>query len=81
MPPDSGQRAGDQMEQSMQAEAFKDARKRTFLNAESAHKPVKSPVPRETRARARQYRLARIREVLVKETGAERLDGFPREEI
>ena len=30
---------------------FKDARKRAYLNAEGADKPLRSPVPIETRAR------------------------------
>jgi Xaa-Pro aminopeptidase len=47
-----------------QAVVFKDDRKRTFLNAEGADKPLKSPVPHETVVRARGYRLSRIRRLL-----------------
>ena len=43
---------------------FMDERKRTFLNAEGADKPLKSPVPHETLIRARQYRISRIRQLL-----------------
>ena len=42
--------------------AFKDDRKLTYLNAEGADKPLKSPVPAETLNRARSYRLRRLRE-------------------
>jgi len=38
--------------------------KRTFLNAEGADKPLKSPVPHETLVKARGYRLSRIRKLL-----------------
>ena len=44
---------------------FKDERKHTFLNAEGADKPLKSPVSDDVLASARQYRLSRIRELLV----------------
>ncbi len=47
----------------MRAEtAFKDDRKLTYLNAEGADKPLKSPVPAEVLERARSYRLQRLRE-------------------
>lgn len=48
----------------MPARALNRASKRQFLNAESADKPLASPVPRETHLRARQYRLARTRRFL-----------------
>ena len=38
-----------------------DARKRAYLNADGADKPLKSPIPETTLAAARRYRLARIR--------------------
>ncbi|CAN7505336.1 M24 family metallopeptidase [Rhizobium sp. LjRoot254] len=44
---------------------FKDERKRIFLNAEGADKPLKSPLPRDVVERARAYRLGRIRKGLV----------------
>lgn len=44
---------------------FKDDRKRTFLNAEGADRPLKSPVPESTLLAARRYRLARIRQGLL----------------
>lgn len=43
---------------------FRDERKRTFLNAEGADKPLISPVPDNVLKRARQYRLSRIRKLL-----------------
>ena len=43
---------------------FKDERKLTYLNAEGADKPLKSPVPDDVLQRARQYRLGRFREQL-----------------
>jgi Xaa-Pro dipeptidase len=42
-----------------------DARKRSFLNAEGAERPLRSPIPHETLARARGYRLSRLRRQLV----------------
>ena len=39
-------------------------RKRLFLNAEGAEKPLKSPVPHETLVKARGYRLSRMRKLL-----------------
>ena len=39
---------------------FKDSRKRTFLNADGADKPLKSPIPQATLDRARDYRKARM---------------------
>jgi Xaa-Pro aminopeptidase len=47
------------------AAVFKDDRKRTFLNAEGADKPLRSPAPHATLKRARTYRLSRIRQQLV----------------
>ncbi|QJF52589.1 M24 family metallopeptidase [Roseobacter ponti] len=44
--------------------AFKDDRKLTYLNAEGADKPLISPVSDEVLARARAYRLGRLRRVL-----------------
>ncbi|MDG1738533.1 MAG: Xaa-Pro peptidase family protein [Paracoccaceae bacterium] len=40
---------------------FKDDRKLTYLNAEGADKPLKSPVPVDVIDRARHYRLGRLR--------------------
>ena len=40
---------------------FKDDRKRTFLNAEGADKPLKSPLSQDVLDRARAYRLRRLR--------------------
>ena len=54
-----------QQDHQKQATIFKDARKRSFLNAKGADKPLKSPVPHETLVRARGYRLSRIRSQLV----------------
>ncbi|MEX0338436.1 MAG: aminopeptidase P family protein, partial [Arenibacterium sp.] len=41
--------------------AFKDDRKLTYLNAEGADKPLKSPVNDDVLNRARAYRLSRLR--------------------
>lgn len=43
---------------------FKDARKLTYLNAEGADKPLKSPVRADVLDRARRYRLQRLRDQL-----------------
>jgi len=43
---------------------FKDERKLTYLNAEGADKPLRSPVPDTTLKAARRYRLSRIRRIL-----------------
>ncbi len=40
---------------------FKDERKLTYLNAEGADKPLKSPLPQDVLDRARAYRLGRLR--------------------
>lgn len=40
---------------------FHDVRKRAYLNPEGAHKPLKSPIHADVLARARQYRLGRLR--------------------
>jgi Xaa-Pro dipeptidase len=45
--------------------AFKDERKLTYLNAEGADKPLKSPVSDDVLERARHYRLKRLRDQLV----------------
>jgi Xaa-Pro aminopeptidase len=42
------------------AEIFKDARKREYLNAEGADKPLKSPIPQSTLMKARGYRKRRL---------------------
>jgi len=42
------------------AEIFKDARKREYLNAEGADKPLKPPIPQSTLIRARGYRKQRL---------------------
>ncbi|WP_342364307.1 Xaa-Pro peptidase family protein [Terrarubrum flagellatum] len=47
------------------AEIFKDLRKREYLNAEGADKPLKSPLPHETLMRARAYRKERLRQQVV----------------
>ena len=52
------------MDQAARASIFKDERKRTFLNAEGADKPLKSPLPPEVLARAREYRIGRLRKLL-----------------
>jgi len=44
--------------------AFKDERKLTYLNAEGADKPLKSPVSADVLERARHYRLQRLRDQL-----------------
>lgn len=44
--------------------AFKDERKLTYLNEHGANRPLKSPVSPEVLARARKYRLGRLREQL-----------------
>jgi Xaa-Pro dipeptidase len=43
---------------------FKDERKLTYLNAEGADKPLRSPVPESVLKAARRYRLSRIRKLL-----------------
>lgn len=43
---------------------FKDERKLTYLNAEGADKPLRSPVPDSVVKAARRYRLSRIRKLL-----------------
>ena len=43
---------------------FKDERKLTYLNAEGADKPLRSPVPHEVLQRARAFRLSRLRKLL-----------------
>lgn len=44
------------------AEIFKDPRKREFLNADGANRPLRSPIPLETLVRARAYRKRRLAE-------------------
>lgn len=46
-------------------DVFKDPRKRLFLNAEGADKPLKSPIPREILVRARAYRKRRLVDSLI----------------
>jgi Xaa-Pro aminopeptidase len=48
------------------AEVFKDLRKREYLNAEGADKPLKSPIPLATLKSARAYRKRRLVEQLHK---------------
>ena len=43
---------------------FKDDRKSTYLNAEGADRPLRSPVPADVLDRARRYRLQRLRDQL-----------------
>ncbi len=47
------------------AEIFKDARKKEYLNAEGADKPLKSPIPLATLKAARGYRKQRLVEKVV----------------
>ncbi|MGE0211086.1 MAG: M24 family metallopeptidase [Parvibaculaceae bacterium] len=42
------------------ADIFKDARKREYLNAEGADRPLKSPIPHATLVKARGYRKQRL---------------------
>lgn len=46
------------------AEIFKDARKREYLNAEGADRPLKSPIPQATLVKARAYRKQRLVDAL-----------------
>ena len=46
---------------------FKDERKRTFLNAEGADKPLKSPLSQDVPDRARAYRLQRLRDEMTRQ--------------
>jgi hypothetical protein len=48
------------------ADIFKDARKKEYLNAEGADKPLKSPIGLDTVKRARAYRKRRIVEQLIR---------------
>src|SRR5687768_5284971 len=41
-------------------EVFKDVRKKEYLNAEGADKPLKSPIPHATLRKARTYRKQRL---------------------
>ncbi len=50
----------------MLEKVFKDERKKEYLNAEGADKPLISPIPHETLVRARGYRQTRMREQLDK---------------
>ena len=46
-------------------EVFFDEHKKTYLNQDGTHLPLKSPIPHETLVKARQYRLSRIRQQLL----------------
>jgi Xaa-Pro dipeptidase len=46
-------------------EVFFDERKRAYLNADGADRPLKSPIDHDTLVAARRYRLARIRQQLL----------------
>jgi Xaa-Pro aminopeptidase len=46
---------------------FKDDRKRTFLNADGADKPLKSPLSQDVLDRARAYRLRRLRDEMARQ--------------
>ncbi|KIC07526.1 peptidase M24 [Leisingera sp. ANG-M1] len=46
---------------------FKDERKRTFLNAEGADKPLKSPLGQDVLDRARAFRLQRLRDEMARQ--------------
>ncbi|WP_027259586.1 M24 family metallopeptidase [Leisingera aquimarina] len=46
---------------------FKDERKRTFLNASGADKPLKSPLGQDVLDRARAYRLQRLRDEMARQ--------------
>jgi len=59
---------------------FRDERKRTCINADGADKPLKSSISEAMLNKARAYRLSRMRQLLA-ETGVERLDSFPWEDI
>lgn len=48
------------------ASVFKDDRKATYLNAAGADRPLISPIPAETLAAARAYRLGRFRAMMAK---------------
>jgi Xaa-Pro aminopeptidase len=48
------------------ARLFKDDRKLTYLNANGADKPLKSPLPQEVLDRARAYRIERLRAQMAK---------------
>jgi hypothetical protein len=48
------------------AQAFKDHRKRAYLNPAGADRPLRSPVPVSTLERARDYRKSRIVEQVVR---------------
>lgn len=47
--------------------AFKDERKLTYLNAEGADKPLKSPLPQAVLDRTRTYRLQRLRDEMARQ--------------
>lgn len=48
------------------AEIFKDARKKEFLNADGADKPLRSPIPHATLKAARAYRKQRLVDQVIK---------------
>jgi len=48
------------------ATAFKDERKRAYLNAEGADRPLRSPIPHATLQRARAYRKRRMVESVIR---------------
>ena len=52
------------MDQAVNSSIFKDERKRTFLNANGADKPLKSPLSLDVLERARDYRIGRLRKLL-----------------
>ncbi len=52
--------------QDSSSKIFRDERKRAFLNAEGADRPLASPLPHATLVGARRHRLARLRSELVK---------------
>ena len=50
----------------MTTHVFKDDRKLTYLNAEGADKPLRSPLPQDVLDRARAYRMKRVRDEMAK---------------
>lgn len=48
------------MDGAMDAQVFKDERKRAYLNPEGADRPLKSPLPKSTLVKARGYRKQRL---------------------
>src|SRR5882672_4081664 len=64
--PDCSERERESTGEARVAEVFKDARKKEYLNAEGADKPLKSPIPLATLKRARAYHKQRFIDYLKK---------------